>query len=209
VEGFPPKDQLKTVYVEHDIDHEAAELWPVEFIYTDPTFEGMPKEEVRTRTLRALCVVGAAAPSRTRTCAVAACCCSSASNMPPVSATRRAARLLHVSSSHTHTHTQIEGQLRDVGFTDELLRKGVAALSGGWKMKLALARAMLQKADILLLDEPTNHLDVHNVAWVKVRAWAPVPTDRSHFVTQTVHNVAGWNSESTLKYDSQRLLYLD
>ncbi|KAF5831548.1 hypothetical protein DUNSADRAFT_12961 [Dunaliella salina] len=106
VEGFPPRDQLKTVYVEHDIDHEAAELWPVDFIYTDPTFEGMPKEE-------------------------------------------------------------IEGGLRDVGFNDELLRKGVAALSGGWKMKLALARAMLQKADILLLDEPTNHLDVHNVAWVK------------------------------------------
>jgi len=59
-----------------------------------------------------------------------------------------------------------------VGFTDELLRKGVAALSGGWKMKLALARAMLQKADILLLDEPTNHLDVHNVAWVKVGRFA-------------------------------------
>merc|ERR1712226_1629549 len=39
--------------------------------------------------------------------------------------------------------------------------------SGGWRMKLALARAMLQKADILLLDEPTNHLDVINVAWVK------------------------------------------
>ena len=34
-------------------------------------------------------------------------------------------------------------------------------------MKLALARAMLQRADILLLDEPTNHLDVINVAWVK------------------------------------------
>jgi elongation factor 3 len=34
-------------------------------------------------------------------------------------------------------------------------------------MKLALVRAMLQKADILLLDEPTNHLDVHNVAWLQ------------------------------------------
>lgn len=44
---------------------------------------------------------------------------------------------------------------------------GVSTLSGGWRMKLALARAMLQKADILLLDEPTNHLDVINVAWVK------------------------------------------
>ncbi len=37
-------------------------------------------------------------------------------------------------------------------------------------MKLALARAMLQKADILLLDEPTNHLDVTNVAWIQVSA---------------------------------------
>ena len=43
----------------------------------------------------------------------------------------------------------------------------VASLSGGWKMKLALARAMLMKADILLLDEPTNHLDVTNVAWLE------------------------------------------
>jgi len=40
-------------------------------------------------------------------------------------------------------------------------------LSGGWRMKLAMARAMLQRADILLLDEPTNHLDVMNVRWVK------------------------------------------
>ena len=43
----------------------------------------------------------------------------------------------------------------------------ITSLSGGWKMKLALARAMLAKADILLLDEPTNHLDVDNVKWVK------------------------------------------
>jgi elongation factor 3 len=57
-----------------------------------------------------------------------------------------------------------------VGFTDDGKAKPynpVSSLSGGWRMKLALARAMLQKADILLLDEPTNHLDVINVAWVK------------------------------------------
>ena len=43
----------------------------------------------------------------------------------------------------------------------------MSTLSGWWRKKLSLARAMLQKADILLLDEPTSHLDVINVAWVK------------------------------------------
>lgn len=57
-----------------------------------------------------------------------------------------------------------------VGFKDDGKAKphhAVSTLSGGWRMKLAMARAMLQRADILLLDEPTNHLDVINVAWVK------------------------------------------
>mmetsp|Transcript_25501 Transcript_25501/g.30948 ORF Transcript_25501/g.30948 Transcript_25501/m.30948 type:complete len:1037 (-) Transcript_25501:243-3353(-) len=57
--------------------------------------------------------------------------------------------------------------MKTVGFTDHMLGNGVSTLSGGWRMKLALSRAMLQRADILLLDEPTNHLDVINVAWVK------------------------------------------
>ena len=43
----------------------------------------------------------------------------------------------------------------------------ITALSGGWKMKLALARAVFEEPDILLLDEPTNHLDVKNVAWLE------------------------------------------
>ncbi len=60
--------------------------------------------------------------------------------------------------------------MASVGFRDDGKAKpnhAVSTLSGGWRMKLALARAMLQNADILLLDEPTNHLDVINVAWVK------------------------------------------
>merc|ERR1711906_30951 len=65
---------------------------------------------------------------------------------------------------------QVTDMLATVGFTDDgkaRTNDGVDTLSGGWRMKLALARAMLQKADILLMDEPTNHLDVINVAWVK------------------------------------------
>ncbi|KAI8821378.1 P-loop containing nucleoside triphosphate hydrolase protein [Fimicolochytrium jonesii] len=60
----------------------------------------------------------------------------------------------------------IEKALRDVQFDDERIAQQVGSLSGGWKMKLELARAILMNADLLLLDEPTNHLDVGNVAWL-------------------------------------------
>ncbi|KAM3470767.1 hypothetical protein MY5147_006222 [Beauveria neobassiana] len=65
---------------------------------------------------------------------------------------------------------RISAVLEEFGFTSGPEgRQGqkVGSLSGGWKMKLALARAMLQKADVLLLDEPTNHLDVTNIAWLE------------------------------------------
>ena len=65
---------------------------------------------------------------------------------------------------------EVRQVLSSAGFTEDGKAnpdRAVSTLSGGWRMKLALARAMLQKADILLLDELTNHLDVINVAWVK------------------------------------------
>ena len=52
----------------------------------------------------------------------------------------------------------IAAQLREVGFDDDRQTHTVGSLSGGWKMKLELARAMLYKADLLMLDEPTNHV---------------------------------------------------
>ncbi|KAI9042378.1 putative mRNA-nucleus export ATPase (Elf1) [Aspergillus affinis] len=64
----------------------------------------------------------------------------------------------------------ISNVLLEFGFTDGpegRQSQPVGSLSGGWKMKLALARAMLMKADVLLLDEPTNHLDVANVKWLQ------------------------------------------
>ncbi|KAG9240190.1 putative [NU+] prion formation protein 1 [Calycina marina] len=66
--------------------------------------------------------------------------------------------------------TRISEVLTEVGFTagpEGRQSEKVGSLSGGWKMKLALARAMLMKADVLLLDEPTNHLDVANVRWLQ------------------------------------------
>ncbi len=65
---------------------------------------------------------------------------------------------------------RISDVLSEVGFTagpDGRQQQKVGSLSGGWKMKLALARAMLMRADVLLLDEPTNHLDVSNVKWLQ------------------------------------------
>jgi elongation factor 3 len=65
---------------------------------------------------------------------------------------------------------RISAVLEEFGFTtgpEGRQAQPVGSLSGGWKMKLALARAMLQKADVLLLDEPTNHLDVANIKWLE------------------------------------------
>lgn len=65
---------------------------------------------------------------------------------------------------------RISEVLSEFGFTagpEGRQAQKVGSLSGGWKMKLALARAMLQRADVLLLDEPTNHLDVANIAWLE------------------------------------------
>ena len=65
---------------------------------------------------------------------------------------------------------RISDILSAVGFTagpEGRQSHQVGSLSGGWKMKLALARAMLMRADVLLLDEPTNHLDVANVKWLQ------------------------------------------
>ena len=72
------------------------------------------------------------------------------------------------------TEQMVRDVLKQVGFSEGKSSgsggdcdDNISSLSGGWRMKLALARAMLQKADILLMDEPTNHLDVKNVKWVK------------------------------------------
>jgi len=108
IDGFPPSDTLKTVFVEADILGELSHLSCLDYIYADKAIQkvAIPREEIRSVML-------------------------------------------------------------DIGFSEKMCDDPVTTLSGGWRMKLALSRAMLQKADILLMDEPTNHLDVLNVAWVE------------------------------------------
>ncbi len=61
---------------------------------------------------------------------------------------------------------RIDTSLDELGFTSEMKNGSMAALSGGWMMKLAIARAMILEPQILLLDEPTNHLDAKSVKWL-------------------------------------------
>jgi elongation factor 3 len=111
VEGFPDSNDVRTVFVEADIQGEQSHLSCIEYVFVDEKIQAL------------------------------GC-----------------------------TKDQVREMLATVGFVPDGKAKpdhAVSTLSGGWRMKLALARAMLQKADILLMDEPTNHLDVINVAWVK------------------------------------------
>jgi ATPase subunit of ABC transporter with duplicated ATPase domains len=65
----------------------------------------------------------------------------------------------------------LEGQAREVlhglGFDNERIDGDVGALSGGWKMRVAMARVLLGKPDVLLMDEPTNHLDIESIIWLE------------------------------------------
>ena len=65
----------------------------------------------------------------------------------------------------------LEGRAREVlaglNFTEEMMDGDVGALSGGWKMRVALARILLMRPDAMLLDEPSNHLDLESLIWLE------------------------------------------
>jgi len=65
----------------------------------------------------------------------------------------------------------LDGRAREVlaglGFNDAMMDGDVGALSGGWKMRVALARILLMRPDAMLLDEPSNHLDLESLIWLE------------------------------------------
>ncbi|HXO68087.1 MAG TPA: ATP-binding cassette domain-containing protein, partial [Bradyrhizobium sp.] len=65
----------------------------------------------------------------------------------------------------------LEGRAREVlaglGFSEEMMDGDVGKLSGGWKMRVALARILLMRPDVMLLDEPSNHLDLESLIWLE------------------------------------------
>ena len=66
---------------------------------------------------------------------------------------------------------ELEARAREVlhglGFDDERVDGDVGALSGGWKMRVAMAKVLLGRPDVLLMDEPTNHLDIESILWLE------------------------------------------
>ena len=75
------------------------------------------------------------------------------------------------SEYQTHGGYELEARAREVlhglGFDDERIDGDVGALSGGWKMRVAMAKVLLGRPDVLLMDEPTNHLDIESILWLE------------------------------------------
>lgn len=70
-------------------------------------------------------------------------------------------------AGHWTAHSRAEQLLAGLGFTPEQWNQSIESFSGGWQVRLALARALMKPSDLLLLDEPTNHLDLDAMLWLE------------------------------------------
>jgi ATP-binding cassette subfamily F protein 3 len=74
----------------------------------------------------------------------------------------------HLADADAYTvQSRAEQLLLGLGFTLEQMQQPVASFSGGWRMRLNLAQALMCPSDLLLLDEPTNHLDLDAIIWLE------------------------------------------
>ncbi len=109
-------------------------------------------------------------------------------------------RFGHVQEEYDHLGGYaLESQAREVlhglGFDDPRIDGDVGALSGGWKMRVAMARVLLGRPDVLLMDEPTNHLDIESILWLEgfLRAFPGALLMTSHdreFMNRLVAKIA-------------------
>lgn len=67
----------------------------------------------------------------------------------------------------THYEEDVEKALLGLGFERTDFQRQTSEFSGGWRMRIELAKLLLQKPDVLLLDEPTNHLDIESIGWLE------------------------------------------
>jgi ATPase subunit of ABC transporter with duplicated ATPase domains len=126
-------------------------------------------------------------------------------------------RFGHVQEEYEHLGGYaLEAQTREVlhglGFEDDQIDGDVGALSGGWKMRVALARVLLGRPDVLLMDEPTNHLDIESIIWLEefLKAYPGALLMTTHdreFMNRVVSKIAEIDSGEIVVYSGNYDFY--
>jgi ATPase subunit of ABC transporter with duplicated ATPase domains len=126
-------------------------------------------------------------------------------------------RFGHVQEEYEHLGGYaLEAQAREVlhglGFEDDQIDGDVGALSGGWKMRVALARVLLGRPDVLLMDEPTNHLDLESIIWLEgfLKSFPGALLMTSHdreFMNRIVTKIAEIDSGEIVTYSGDYEFY--
>ena len=115
----------------------------------------------------------------------------------------------------TNFTAEIERTLMGLGFVREDFDRPTSEFSGGWRMRIELAKLLLRKPDVLLLDEPTNHLDIESIQWLetflstRANAVVLVSHDRAFLngvTTRTIEITCGQIHDYRVKYDEYVVL---
>ncbi len=111
-------------------------------------------------------------------------------------------------------HHKTEEVLEGLGFTTAELQKPLSQFSGGWRMRVMLAKLLLQKPDVLLLDEPTNHLDLPSIEWLEeyIKTYEGSVVVVSHdryFLDKVVNKIAEVAFQKITIYPGNFEFYLD
>ncbi len=115
------------------------------------------------------------------------------------------------SIEETNYDADIEKTLLGLGFKREDFNRQTSDFSGGWRMRIELAKLLLKKPDVILLDEPTNHLDIESIQWLEdflinsAKAVVLISHDRAfvdHITTRTIEVTMGRIYDYKVNYSS-------